>query len=163
MRTQLVLIVTGVLAALIPLTTLAEDAETGAPRSAPKLVVVLKRGETKQAQMCWAEGTGRMPVVFLTYSPEMCVRTRKNLRGEPLVSDRGVTVQFDEKESESVQAELNSAAQETGSNRVLTAVSVRLSAADDAVPGVQSKYLSVVSGTGRDMLLSGEIRIIVRE
>src|SRR5688572_18299309 len=39
------------------------------PPSVARTVVPLKNGESKKLQLCWGDGTGRIPVVFLTSSP----------------------------------------------------------------------------------------------
>lgn len=151
-----------VLTALINFAALADEPKIESSRPAPNLVIVLKRGETKEALLTWAHVIGRSPVVFLQSHPHLCPRRQKDFSGDEKINSLGLTVEFDEKESETVQAELNISEYDSGSKQVITAAAIRVSSAEDATPGVQSVYLHIVSDTGRNMLLSGEVRIIVR-
>jgi hypothetical protein len=136
------------------------DQET---RHAPELIVVLKRGETKEVQLSWDSDTGRMPVIFLTNDPNLGFDRRQDYEGKISFSDRGLRLDFDGNGSETIQSELNTSEMNAGSKRRLTVASIRIVAGADATLGARSLFIHIVSGTGRNMHLTGEIRVLIRK
>ena len=133
------------------------------------VVVSISRGEQREIQLCWDDGTGRAPAIFLLDNGgKMPKEKLGDLKGETRLERNGIVAEHDEKKSAAL---LDAFAkdgkyigeQKGGAFKHLTVVAVRVSAARDAKPGIHSVFVRVVSGTGRGMLLSGEIRVAVTD
>ncbi|TWU43630.1 hypothetical protein Poly51_62850 [Rubripirellula tenax] len=135
---------------------------------APTALAVLKTGQSKELHLCWDEGTGRAPVFFFDNEANLAFRKKNDLKGEAKYEQDGVSAEYDEKQSATVQADLYKTGlftgpQEDGSYQRVTCAVIRLRATKDARLGAHSVFVHIVSGTGRHMLLSGEFRVLVRE
>jgi len=142
--------------------------------NAPKAVVSLKRGETKEVQLCWDDGTGRSERLFLGADPVLPDEKKKDQTTSATRFERaGLTAQWDEKQSAAVQVEYCTTgqfaeSQKKGPYRHIKVVVVRVTAAKDAELGARSVFIHIVSGTAgagmaQGMLLQGEFRVLVRE
>ncbi|MCM2372532.1 hypothetical protein [Aporhodopirellula aestuarii] len=146
-----------------------DQTELEKQQSAPKALVMMTQGESKELQFCWDEGTGRAPVVLLSskpMSPEEV--TQKVAQENTRYESGGLSIEFNEDRSSDLQAALYQTGkftgrQSDGSYKHVTVVAVRLVTRADAVPGAHSVLVQVVSGTGRSMRLVGEFRVLVRE
>ncbi|WP_146394829.1 hypothetical protein [Planctomycetes bacterium CA13] len=132
-------------------------------------VVTLAQGETSEVIMCWDEGTGRVPVVFLVASNEMLSKERVlHSTGELRLERNGVIAEYDKEKSSAASAAFAKDGIYLGKKKStefkhLTVVAVRVTATPDANPGVHPVFVRVVSGTGRTMRLKGEFRVIVSD
>jgi hypothetical protein len=135
-------------------------------QSAPKVVVILKKGESTCLHLCWDDGTGRVPVVFLSGEAALDP-DEDDWNGKPRYEQNGVTAEYDERQSAAVQAELYKSGyagpQKDGKLKHATCAVVALRVASGADPGVHSVFIQIISGTGRNMRLAGEFRVLVQQ
>ncbi|TWU47714.1 hypothetical protein Poly59_45550 [Rubripirellula reticaptiva] len=149
--------------------TKQEIAKQNSLQPAPFVLAVLKKGETKEIQLCWDAGTGRAPVTFLGHQRVLTDGiVTDNPGGVIRYQQNGVTAEFDKAKSTAVQSALYKTGQYTGrqddgSYKHVTITVVRVTANPNANVGAHSVFVHVVSGTGRSMQSSGEIRVLVGE
>lgn len=133
---------------------------------APKAVVVLKAGESRDVHLCWDDGDGRSPVVFL--SGDGILGNLNDWEGKPLVRLDTLTVEYDEEQSYKINGAMFECGkfagrQKDGTFKHVRNAAIKVTAAVNTKPGAHSVYIHIVSGTGRHMLLAGEFRVLVIE
>ncbi len=159
---------TFIVLALSVLTTTAAIAQAPTATT-PVCLAVVRQGESKELQICWDEGTGRSPVVFLSDRRVLAEpKLGGGLKGVPNFREGGITLQYDAEKSAEAQTALYASEKFTGRQadgafKHVTVAAVRLNVEQDAEPDARSVFVHVVSGTGRNMRLVGELRVLVLE
>ena len=132
-------------------------------------IVVLKRGETREIQLGWDDGTGRAAAFFVGNEAKLSkAMLDKGINGSPRWEQDGLTVEYDEKTSNALAEAFHKDGRFKGypqgkPNLSFTPCSYRVTAAKNAKPRSFGIYVHVVSGTGRNMQLEGEFRVLVQE
>jgi hypothetical protein len=151
----------------------SEPKQPPAPK-APKVVLTLKRGETKEVQLCWDEASSGMgEAFFLGADSVLPEEKKKDETGTPRFERAGVVAEVDTKQSTALQTELYKSGQFTGkkkgeSYRHIKALVVRVTVDKDAELGTRSIFVHIrhyyhAVGMYPPMFLEGEFRLLVRE
>jgi hypothetical protein len=155
------------LAAVATVVTSSEaDTPTKAAAADPRPVLVLKAGDTQTVQWCWGQANGRAEMWFVTADGVLPKGWKDGRPSQVRFEQDGVRFELDVKASHRLSNELfkagpYTAQQKTYANTFVTAAVVRVSAKPAAAPGGRRVVVHNISGTGYNLQLVAELRVVV--
>lgn len=133
----------------------------------PRPVVILKPGQTRTVQWCWGEANGRAEMWFITAGGVLPKGWQDGRPSQRALEQKGVRFEVDVHASHRLSKELfqtgpYTAAQKTYANTFVTAAVVRVSANREAAVGGRTVVVHNISGTGYNLRLVADLRVVVR-
>ena len=130
-----------------------------------KPVVIVEPGGSSSVCLSWSDGTGRLPVIFISDRPILTNEARTGIDGKPRWEGGGLVAEYDEKESGRVQKLINeiglSTVGQSRDSQGQTVAVIRVSTHGRTQRTARSLFVHIVSGTGRNMQLSAEFCVAV--
>jgi hypothetical protein len=129
-------------------------------------VVVLKAGETRTVQWCWGQVNTRGEFWFVTADGVLPKGWEGGTRSQLTFEQDGVRFEVDVEASHKLAKELSetgpyTAKEKTSGHQFVTATVVRVSASPKASPGGRVAVVQYFGGTGYNVRLAAELRVVV--
>jgi hypothetical protein len=132
----------------------------------PRPVILLKPGESRTVQWCWGQANGRAEKWFVTADGVLPKGWKDGRPSQLTIEQHGVRFKLKVKASHLLSNDLfktgpYTAAQKANTNTLVTAAVVRVSANPNAPPGGRRAVVHNISGTGYNLRLVAELRVVV--